>query len=351
MGSRRRFLATTGAAAAGLLAGCSGNGGGTATTGGGETPTIRYAGIPKTQLNDLMLLFHQSDYIRENVLTHVGTEYEVEIKTVQGTPLVVNALGAGEADAGILAYSSVANAIANDAIEGGPSIVAPLTYDGPRYADTYCAPSGSDIESVSDLAGNSLAVNAIGSAIDIAARIALRDADVDTDDVEFRELSFGAIPSAVSEEKVDVGTFIQPFYQMNADDLQRVFSTRDAFGSFLKIFVTVRNSFLDDNPEAVEYWLADFWEGIKWWRDDDNAEKRLDIAEEVIGLPRPLLEQLVQTDRGYYHGEDGLAIDPKWLQQPVDGMARVGYLETELDMAAYVDGSFLPDGADKKPPL
>lgn len=350
--NRRRFLSTTGAVAVGALAGCVGSETGTNGTTESDGPTtIRYAGIPKTQLNDLMLLFHQSTHIRENVLEHVGEAYEVEIVTAQGTPMVVSTLGAKEADAGILAYSSLANAIANETISGGGTIVAPLTYDGPRYQDSYAVPSGSDVSSITDLAGKSLAVNAIGSAIDIAARVAFRENDVNTESVDFRELSFGAIPSALKEQKVAAGTFIQPFYQMNRTDLKPVFNTRDAFGSFLKIFITMRNSFLDDHPEAVQAWLDDFWTGIQWWRDDANAEKRLDVAEEVIELPRDLLEQLVQTDQGYYHGEDGLGIDPKWVQQPVDGMHRVGYLDSKIDMSQHIDSSYLPKEANKQPTI
>lgn len=342
--NRRGYLKALGAGAfATGLAGCP--------SGGGGTPTIRYAGISGAELNDLMAMFQQSTHMQEEVLTRRGEDYEFEFVDVQSTPVVVNTLGAGDADAGLLAYSSLANAIAGGAIEPGASVVAPLTYDGPKYADTYCSQAGSAITSPADVEGSSLAVNGVGSAIDIAARVVLTNAGVSPDDVDFRELSFGAIPSALSEGTVDAGTFIQPFFQMNAGDVQPVFETTDAFGSFLKIFIAARDDFLDDDGAAMEAWLADFWDGMNWWTDDGNAETRLDIAEEVVGLPRGVLEQLVQTDDGYYHGEDGLGIDPQWIQQPVDGMAEVGYLEESLTMANYVDTSYLPDEANSRPDL
>ena len=343
---RRQYLRGLGAGAlATTVAGCLDS------LGGGETTTIHYAGISGAELNDLMAMFQKSTHMQENVLSRRGQDYEFEFVDVQSTPVVVNTLGAGDADAGLLAYSSLANAIAGNAIEPGASIVAPLTYDGPRYADTYNSLAGSDITSVGDLEGGSLAVNGVGSAIDIAARVVLTNEGVSPDDVDFRELSFGAIPAAVKDNTVDVGTFIQPFFTMNESDLQTVFDTTDAFGSFLKIFLTVRNDFLEENGSAVEAWLADFWEGIQWWVDDANSSTRLDIAEEVVGLPRGVLEQLVQTDNGYYHGEDGLDIDPQWVQKPVDGMQEVGYLDQSLTMADHIDTSFLPDGASNKPDI
>lgn len=346
--SRRSFLQAAGVTGLAGFAGCL-NGG--VLGGGGETPTIRYAGISGAELNDLMAMFHQSDHVPENVMEHVGDEYEFEFVDVQSTPVVVNTLGSDEADAGLLAYSSLANAIQGDAIESGASVVAPLTYDGPRYADTYNSQAGSDVTEIGDIAGGSLGVNGVGSAIDIAARVVLNRNDVNVDDVEFREVSFGAMPTTLSEGRVDVGTFIQPFYEMNKDDVQTVFDTTDAFESFLKIFMTVRDDFLESNDDAVTYWLEDFWAGLEWWKDDANSEKRIDIAESVVGLPRPVLEALVQTDKGYYHGEDGLDIDTQWLQRPIDGMHEVGFLDSEIDVSEYVDTSYLPDEAASKPPL
>jgi ABC-type nitrate/sulfonate/bicarbonate transport system substrate-binding protein len=344
--SRRTFLKTAGAATAIGLAGCSGGGGGS-----GEVPTIRYAGISAAFLNDLNAMFQQSSYIPENVFENRGEEYEWEFVEVQSTPVVVNTLGSDEADAGLLAYSSIANAIQNEAIGSGQSIVAPLTYDGPRYADSYVSTADSDITEVSQLEGGSIGVNGVGSAIDIAARFVLTQNDISPDDVEFREVSFGAMPSTLSEGRVDVGTFIQPFFEMNQDSIQTVFDTTDAFGSFLKIFLTFRDDFLSENGDAVRAYLEDFWTALEWWQDDSNSEQRLDIAEEVIGLPRPLLSELVQTEKGYYHGEDGLAINPEWVQKPVDGMEEVGFLDSGIDMSQYVDNSYLPDAANNEPSI
>jgi ABC-type nitrate/sulfonate/bicarbonate transport system substrate-binding protein len=90
---------------------------------------------------------------------------------------------------------------------------------------------------------------------------------------------------------------------------------------------------------------------MQWWIDDANSEQRVDIAEEVVGLPRGVLEELVQTEKGYYHGEDGLRINPEWIQKPVDGMAEVGFLDSEIDMSQYVDNSYLPDDANQEPDI
>lgn len=343
--SRRTAIKTAGAAMIAGAAGCIGD------SDDDGLPTIRYVGISGAALNDLMTMFHAADHVPENVMDNVGEEYELEFIDVQSTPVAVNTLGSDEADAGLLAYSSLANAIQQEAIEGGITVTAPLTYDGVRYADTYCTQPDSEITSAADLAGNALGINGVGSAIDIAARYVLIQEGVDLDDVEFREVEFGAMHTTLEEGGVDAATYIQPFYAMNQDDLEIVFDTTDAFGSFLKIFIGIRDDFLEENREAVELMYEDFWQGMQWWQDDANADTRIDIAEEVTGLPEGILEQLVQTEAGYYHGEDGLRIDPDWLQAPIDGMHEVGQLDEQLDISQYVDNSYLPNGADVEPDI
>jgi ABC-type nitrate/sulfonate/bicarbonate transport system substrate-binding protein len=342
--NRRTFIKAAGAVSAVGLAGCLGGS-------GAEEGTIRYSGVSGAELNDLLAMFHQSEYMPENVLENLGDGYEFEFIDQQATPGVIRSLGGGEADAGLIAYSSMANAIAEDVVPSGLTVIAPLTYDGPRYADVYATTPDSDIESVDDLAGSTFGVNGVGSAIDIAARVHLTENDIDPDDLSFQEVSFGAMPSTLTEGQIDTGTFIQPFFQTEQDNLKPVFNTRDVFGSFLKIFVVVRDEFLENNESTVESMLDDFWQGVQWWQDDGNSEQRLDIAEQVVGLPRGLLEALVQTDQGYYHGEDGLRIDSETIQVPIDGMQQVGFLEQDINIADYVDNSYLPDAADTEPDL
>jgi len=168
--NRRQILKRGGAAiTAGFLAGCSGGGGG----GGGETPTIRYSLVSGTETIDVTGMFYQSDRIREDVLENVGDSYEIEIKQAQGTPGVVTALGSDEADAGVLAYSSLANAITNDAISGGASVVAPYKWQTETTPDGIYARADTDIETGEDLEGKAIAVPAVGTASDLLLRAAL----------------------------------------------------------------------------------------------------------------------------------------------------------------------------------
>jgi len=362
---RRQILRTSGVAlAAGGLAGCVGNQNGgdgddggdggdgteTETEGdggdGGETPTIRYSYVSGSELIDNVAMFHQSEHIRENVLENVGDSYEIDMQSAQGTPVVVSSLGAQEADAGILAYSSLANAAINETIPSGGNVVAPFKWQTSRTPDGVYARADSDIESGEDLEGASIAVPAIGSASDLGMRAALASVGLDPEqDVDIREVSFGAMPTALRENRVQAAGMIQPFIYIMGDEIERVFEPTAGVGEHLVVFATVRNQFANDNPEAVRGWLEDFWLGLQWWTNPDNREQAVDIATEVIDVDRSLMDALVQTDRGYYQGEDGLGIGEACLQNPFDMMNDIGFIDADLSASDFVDNSYLPDDA------
>lgn len=343
--NRRDFLKASGGLFAGTaLAGCLGGP-------SGETgpTTIRYGFISGTQLIDFNGMFTQSDHIRENVLENFGEDYELELTTAQGTPLVASGMGAGEMDAGILANSSLANAVISETVPSGVSIVAPSKWQLPTTPDGIYARSDTGIETGQDLEGKSIATPAKGSASDIQLRAALVNvAGLDPEeDVDIREIGFGAMPSALQEDRVQAASIIQPFIHMMGDALTRVFESAAGIGTHLVVFYVTRNDFKDENPAAVDAWMEDLWTGIQWWTNRANRQQAIDIATEVIGLDRSIMEALVQTTAGYYHGEDGLRMNGQCLQRGFDVMRDMGFIQEDLTAEDYIDNSFLPADADE----
>lgn len=340
--SRRDALKLSGTAVAtGVLAGCSSD------QGGGETPTIRYSLVSGTETIDVTGMFYQSETMREDVLENVGDSYELEIINAQGTPGVVSAMGADESDAGVLAYSSLANAIENDTIPNGASVVAPYKWQTERTPDGVYARADTGIESGEDLEGTEIAVPAVGTASDLLLRAALANtAGLDPEeDVTIREVQFGAMPSALEEDRVQAASMIQPFIYLMGDSIRPVFEPTSGFGRHLVVFAAAKNDFAEVNGDAMRGWIEDLWTGLQWWTDDANREQAVDIATEVIGLDREVMDALVQTDRGYYQGEDGLGIDSACLQTGFDVMQDIGFLEESLTAEDHLDNSFLPDEA------
>lgn len=351
--TRRQALKTLGAGSAGLmLSGCVGG-----TGGDGELPRVRHASVVPLTEHDALLF--QSDFLREEVMPHVDEEYVAEWTQIFGTPLIADALGAQEQDIGVLAFSSMANAIEREAIPEGFTAVAGTVWGGwtrtpPRYSNHYSSLAGSDVSEIQDLEGRSLAINAVGAAVDLIARIALSDAGLDpVNDLDIREVGFGAIPEALREERVDCGVLLQPFhYQMDQqNEIQTVFSSEDAVENYQYLVYVARNGFLEENTELVEMWLEDYWEALKWWSAPANRSDMLDIAAEIMGIDRPTAADIVQTELDYYHGERGLSVDIQGLREPVERMVEFGFLDEMVDLEAHVDDSYLPEGAKVSYPL
>lgn len=317
----------------------------------GGSPKVRHASVaPLTEYDNL---FFRSEYLKKNVMPNVGDKYESKWTQIQGTPLIANALGAKEQDIGVLAFSSMANAMEKNAIPEGFSVIAGCVWGGwtkspPRYSNHYSALKGSEIKSIEDLKGKSLAINAKGAAVDVIARIALKNKGIDPkNDISIQEVGFGAIPSALREKRVDCGVLLQPFhYQMaQKDEIQTVFESEAAVPNYQYLVYVARDGFLKNDSDSVKMWLEDYWETLKWWSSPSNRDKMLDIATNIMDMDHKMADAILQTKRDYYHGEKSLAPDLKGLKTPIKEMVNLGFLNKMPDVEGHVDPSYLPKGA------
>ncbi|MEY7850918.1 ABC transporter substrate-binding protein [Natrarchaeobius sp. A-rgal3] len=361
------MLTTIGAAGTIGVAGCTSDeddtGGTTGTTDTTDTtddttddvPTLTYSSIPGSVAGDRFQRFFSSDSMVER-LPNLGEEYDVEFVPADGSALVVEAMGAGEAMTGQLAYSSAANAMLQDRIPSGFTIIAPLKLitQGWGAKDTYCALTDSDVETIQDLEGRELAVNTFGSAVDISARLSLLQEGLEPEeDVEMREIGFGAMMAAVEEERVDVGTFLQDFYLPNRDELRVIFDNSHSIQNHAQIFYTVRNDYLEENEAVIEMMLEDLWAGHQWWHNEASDEEKVDVYLEAADVPEEAVRLQIESPEEWeiYGGHDGMAMEPEWVQDPVDAMADIGFIDDAPDVGSVIDNSYLPEEAQESPSL
>ena len=111
---------------------------------------------------------------------YFGKDYTIDFIRFKGSSLVLQALAADQVDVGVLAFSTFATGIlnANLPIKG----IADVAQDGPSFSTVYGVLASSPIKSVKDLKGQTIAVNAIGGAVDMAARSVLRKSGLTSND-------------------------------------------------------------------------------------------------------------------------------------------------------------------------
>src|SRR5262249_61753349 len=73
--------------------------------------------------NDMMLLFFQHVFFRQNVVKEYGKKYTVSFLKVAGSPGAATAMAAGELDVATLSFPVATQTILRKAVPGGISII------------------------------------------------------------------------------------------------------------------------------------------------------------------------------------------------------------------------------------
>jgi len=150
--------------------------------------------------NDMMPLFFQHDFFRQNVLKEYGKKYTVSFLKVAGSPGAATAMAAGELDVATLSFPVATQTILKKAVPGGISIIMSHWNDAVPgfYSDTLYVLNDSPITTFKDLRGKKVAINEFGSFIDVKIRIMLLNHGLDPlKDLTMVEVPFPAIGPAV----------------------------------------------------------------------------------------------------------------------------------------------------------
>lgn len=337
---RRTFLKAGGAAAsigATGLSGCLGFGG----VGDGGTPTIRASYVvPIENFVSLMAIPEMQEQF-----DNLGTSYELEIESYASTPDIINGMASEEIDFGLPAYASFPAAINQSAVPGGMTAIVSGIYDA--HPDYFSFPvyamEDSGISSAEDLEGKQIGVNATGTGVHAIIYRMLTQVGIDPeDDVQFVEIQFPAMGSALRDGRIDAGIFVSTFAaaQRAEGGITTVFDSHDAWGqAYPFVFIAGRNDYLDENPDAVSAFVEDYVSMIGY--SYDNREQVIGWASNHFEIPEPALQSFYLTQDDYYRPRDG-RIDVEALQFAVDSLEEMGFIDTAPSMSDHVTDEFLP---------
>jgi NitT/TauT family transport system substrate-binding protein len=285
--------------------------------------------------------------IQQNVLKNYGKRYKLELGRAQGTPLLVAAMAAGEADMAFLAYNSFASAVIKNVVPGGLTIVASDFYDArPDYFSfPWMALADSPINGVRELRGKKIGVLAIGTGADATTRLMLKKNGLDpVKDVTIVEIPAPAMEEAVRSKRIDAGFFAPVFaYKaMAAGGLKKVFDSSQAWGKpYVFSFIVARTDYLKKSPDAVTGFLEDYVALLTYIYKPENREVVLDLVAAHFKAPKAVLQQFYLTNKDMYRRPDA-RLAPEDLQHALTRLAELGFLDKDLKVAPYVDNSYLP---------
>ncbi len=280
---------------------------------------------------------------KKEIARHLGKTYVFEAVNFRGSTPQIGAMAARELEVAALAYSSFALTIQNAKMD--IKLIADMFQDGvPGYFTTnYMVRAESSIRTVADLRGKTLATNAIGGAVDVAARAMLRRHGLeDKRDVTIVEVRFPAMEATLREGKVDAASFIQPFYHeaMSRGGLRTLFTQRDAVGISDMIFWAARTEFLSQHRAAVVDFLEDTIRSLHWYMDPKNRDEATEIIARFIKKKPEDLRPWLLTGQDIYRDPNAMP-NVEALQRNVDLLRELGFLKDRFDVRRHADLSLV----------
>jgi NitT/TauT family transport system substrate-binding protein len=309
----------------------------------GEPVRIRVGWVvATTQITPLLLE-------KKELLRNHGRSYTFEPVHFEGSTPQIPALAARELEIAALAYSSFALTIQNARMD--IRLIADMFQDGvPGYYSTnYVVRADSPIRTVADLRDKVIATNAIGGAVDIAARAMLRRHGLeDKRDVTIVEARFPAMEAMLRQGKVDAAGLVQPFYHEAASrgGVRTLFTQRDAVGISDMIFWAARADFLAQHRAAVVDFLEDTIRSFRWYMDPSNREEAVAITARFIKKKPEDLRPWLLTGQDVYRDPNAMP-NVEALQRNVDLLRELGFIKERLDVRQHADLSLIEAARDR----
>ncbi len=303
---------------------------------------IRFAHrTPPSHLTQLL-------FQKKELLKHYGKTYTVKLVFAPSSSSQISMLAAKEIDIAWLAYASFASAVVNANLD--LRIVSDLLqYGAPGYfSGWWSVMKTSNIRELKDFKGKRIAVNALGTALDMALRVALLKVGLEADrDYTRVEVRFPNMYAMLSQGKVDAATVIPPWFYMPkiAKKIRPIFKPSEGMGRVQALMNVARTEFLKKNHEAFKDFSEDYLRALRWFLNPKNREEALDIVAKVTKRPRKnYARYALRKGTDYYHDPDGL-IHEKALQNNINIMRELGYLKRDLNVKGYVDMSYMKEAA------
>ncbi len=280
---------------------------------------------------------------KKALLRHHGKSYIFEPLHFEGSTPQIPALASRELEIAALAYSSFPLAIQNAKLD--VKLIADMFQDGvPGYFTTqFMALADSPIRTAADLRGKTVATNAIGGAVDVAARAMLRKHGLeDKRDYTIVEARFPAMEAMLRAGKVDAAGLVQPFYSdaVARGGLRTLFTQREAVGISDMIFWAARADFLAQHRAAMVDFLEDTIRSIRWQMDPTNREEAIGIIARLIKKKPEDLRPWLLTGQDVYRDPNAMP-NVEALQRNVDLLRELGFLKEPFDVRKHADLSLI----------
>ncbi len=192
----------------------------------------------------------------------------------------------------------------------------------------------SELASLSDLKGKTLAITGFGSHSDVTLRMEiLPAAGLTVDDINLVEIPVAQMEGALVTGTVDAALVIEPWASRaeESEDLEVLSWLEDTIpetGHIISMLL-MQEEFANEHPEVVEKFRRAYKRGVVETKRDHGAA--LALASDFLKLPPELLAKTAPWE---WPGDGQIRVEI--LQQLADSMAALGIIETVPEVGAFV---------------
>lgn len=260
----------------------------------------------------------------EGFFTKAG--FDVEITTFPNAGAIAAAAGGGAIDVGMLDMIQLANAFNR----GVPYVffAGGALWNSAAPTHFMCVAKGSPIRSGKDLEGQTVAVTALKSISEVAAREWLRATGGDPDKVRILETTFSVMPAGLSRGTFAAAFIGEPFLSSAGSDVTRIGKPYDAIARqfYIGAWFTTRD-WAAKNPEAARR-LAQLVYQIARWANGHHAESAPILAK----YTKLDVERVQAMQRTTY----ATSLDTKLMQPVLDAALRYKLIDRPTAAADLV---------------
>jgi len=279
---------------------------------------------------------------RPDLAPNQGKKYQLKQILFQANPERFQAYLAGELDAGTAPGLAVIFARAQGV---DMKIVASICLEAAGsqwFSTTYMVKDDGPIKSAKDLKGGTVGVVGYKTATDLWARAGLLNAGLLPDkDAKVFSLGFPAMGDSVRTNKIQAGTFVEPFYsaEIAKGGLRKLFTAVEAIGYEHELLdVWFGEKFLKAHPEVVRAFLADYVAVTKYYLANTEQAKR-DLHK--AGFVRTPVDIYVKN--ADWKRDPGARVNVDSLKKLATFMHdKLQWLEKPVNVDEMVDLSYLP---------
>lgn len=285
-------------------------------------------------------------FMKKDLIKHEGKSYTTDFIYTGGSSLVLQAMAADEMDLGVYTMNAFSAAVQNAKMP--LMMIADLVTDGPWFTAVYGVKADSNIRSIKDLKGKSIAINAFGGGHDAAVRAMLiKNGLVPMRDVTIVEARFPAQAAMLREGKVDAATFVAPSWYANKGkgDIRPLFTMKDALGDSAFLFWAAKKDLLEKRRAVLVDFFEDYIRAQRWFMDPKNRPEALELIAKFAKQPVKNVEYELQEGTTYYREKD-LRLNQATLQRTADELTALGMMK-QLDVKPYIDESIILEAAKR----